>query len=76
MTYYRIWEANLATLCTKRGQEPFKYQFIFRHELTDFITVGALCSDFKLWYNHQRKHSAIGYSTPWATLVTQTKANL
>jgi transposase InsO family protein len=60
----------------ERLNRTFKYQFIFRHELTDFITVDALCSDFKLWYNHQRKHSAIGYSTPWATLVTQTKANL
>ena len=60
----------------ERLNRTFKYQFIFRHELTDFTAVEVLCSEFKHWYNHQRKHSAIGYSTPWATLVTQTKANL
>lgn len=60
----------------ERLNRTFKYQFIFRHELTDFITVEALCSDFKLWYNHNRKHSAIGYSTPWSLLVSQTKAIL
>jgi transposase InsO family protein len=57
----------------ERLNRTFKYQFMFRHELTDFLTVEALCSDFKLWYNHHRKHSAIGYATPWALLVSQTK---
>lgn len=60
----------------ERLNRTFKYQFMFRHELTDFIPVEALCSDFKHWYNHQRKHSAISYSTPWATLVDQSRANL
>jgi transposase InsO family protein len=60
----------------ERLNRTFKYPFMFRHELTDFITVEALCSDFKLWYNHQRKHSAIGYATPWATLLNQAEAIL
>jgi putative transposase len=60
----------------ERLNRTFKYQFMFRHELSDFLTVEALCSDFKHWYNHQRKHSAIGYSTPWASLVNQVKPHL
>lgn len=60
----------------ERLNRTFKYQFMFRHELSDFFTVEALCSEFKHWYNTQRKHSAIGYSTPWAYLVKQVKSHL
>lgn len=53
----------------ERLNRTFKYQFIFRHELTDFSHLQQLCQTFKSWYNQERKHSALGYATPWATLT-------
>lgn len=55
----------------ERLNRTFKYQFIFRHELTDFSHLQQLCQSFKSWYNQERKHSALGYATPWATLTAQ-----
>lgn len=55
----------------ERLNRTFKYQFVFRHELSDFSTLQALCQQFKIWYNEQRKHSALGYATPWEALKVQ-----
>lgn len=55
----------------ERLNRTFKYQFAFRHELTDFASLQQLCQQFKSWYNTERKHSALGYATPWATLTAQ-----
>jgi putative transposase len=55
----------------ERLNRTFKYQFIFRHELTDFVHLQSLCQQFKSWYNEQRKHSALRYATPWEALKVQ-----
>lgn len=55
----------------ERLNRTFKYQFIFRHDLSDFAHLQKLCQQFKSWYNAERKHSALGYATPWATLTAQ-----
>jgi putative transposase len=55
----------------ERLNRTFKYQFIFRHELTDFAHLQSLCQQFKSWYNEQRMHSALGYATPWEALKAQ-----
>jgi putative transposase len=55
----------------ERLNRTFKYQFIFRHELSDFAHLQSLCQQFKSWYNEQRKHSALRYATPWEALKVQ-----
>jgi putative transposase len=55
----------------ERLNRTFKYQFIFRHELVTFADLQTLCIQFKVWYNENRKHSALRYAIPWATLTVQ-----
>ncbi|OWL95480.1 integrase [Deinococcus indicus] len=36
--------------------------------------VRAAMPDFRRWYNHERRHSALGYATPWSTLTSSANA--
>ena len=36
--------------------------------------VRTAMPDFHRWYNHERRHSARGYATPWFTLTSSANA--
>ncbi|UQN08359.1 integrase core domain-containing protein [Deinococcus sp. QL22] len=58
----------------ERLNRTYKYQFAFRHDWQSMAEVRAAMPDFHRWYNHQRRHSALGYTTPWSTLTSSAKA--
>ncbi len=44
---------------------PFKYDFVFRHEVTTSFELKALVPRFRDWSNQARLHRSLGYQTPW-----------
>uniref|UniRef100_UPI0012FA7E44 integrase core domain-containing protein n=1 Tax=Deinococcus aquatilis TaxID=519440 RepID=UPI0012FA7E44 len=58
----------------ERLNRTYKYQFAFRHDWQTMAEVRTAMPDFHRWYNHQRRHSALGYATPWSTLTSSAKA--
>lgn len=73
MTYYRIHEVIFTELCTKSGQEPLKWDFVFWRESETLSDLAQLDADFQDWYNQERIHSSIGYSTPWQKLSADAR---
>lgn len=57
----------------ERMHRTFKYDYLFRHEISHDHELKAVCQGFMVWYNQQRPHSAIGYVTP-ASLLLKTVA--
>jgi transposase InsO family protein len=53
----------------ERLNRTYKYAFAFRHDWKSLAEVQTALPDFHCWYNRQRRHSALGYGTPWATLT-------
>jgi putative transposase len=49
----------------ERLNRTFKYDFVFRHEVTTSLELKALAPRFQDWYNQERLHSSLGYQTPW-----------
>jgi len=48
----------------ERLNRTYKYQFAFRHDWQFMAEVRTAMPDFYRWYNHERRHSALGYATP------------
>ncbi|WP_229776743.1 transposase [Deinococcus ruber] len=38
------------------------------------VDVRAAMPDVHRWYNHERRHSALGDATPWVTLISPANA--
>jgi putative transposase len=53
----------------ERLNRTYKYAFAFRHDWNSLAEVQTALPDFHRWYNRQRRHSALIYATPWATLT-------
>jgi len=53
----------------ERLNRTYKYTFVFRHDWKSLAEVQAALPDFHRWYNRERRHSALNYITPWATLT-------
>ena len=53
----------------ERLNRTYKYSFAFRHDWHSLAEVQAALPEFHRWYNQQRRHSALNYITPWATLT-------
>lgn len=58
----------------ERLNRTYKYQFAFRQDWQSMTDVQAAMPDFHRWYNHERRHSALGYATPWSTLTVSANA--
>jgi transposase InsO family protein len=58
----------------ERLNRTFKYQFAFRQDWHSMADVRAAMPDFHRWYNYERRHSALGYATPWSTLTSSANA--
>ena len=54
----------------ERLNRTYKYQFAFRHDWQSLPELRSALPTFMHWYNHQRRHSALSYNTPWHTLVS------
>lgn len=52
----------------ERLNRTFKESFLYREECGTFNQLRDLCCCFKDWYNQVRKHSSLGYKTPWQAL--------
>ena len=53
----------------ERLNRTYKYSYAFRHDWNSLAEVQTTLADFHRWYNQTRRHSALGYRTPWDTLV-------
>ena len=53
----------------ERLNRTYKYSYAFRHDWNSLAEVQTALPDFRRWYNRQRRHSALDYHTPWATLI-------
>lgn len=60
----------------ERLNRTYKYQFAFRHDWQSMTDVRVDMPRFLQWYNQERKHSALGYDTPWATLTSTAHARI
>ncbi len=53
----------------ERLNRTYKYAFAFRHDWKSLAEVQTALPDFHHWYNRERRHSALSYTAPWATLT-------
>jgi putative transposase len=53
----------------ERLNRTYKYAFAFRHDWKSLAEVQTALPDFHRWYNRERRHSALNYCTPLATLT-------
>jgi putative transposase len=53
----------------ERLNRTFKYGFLFREECRTLDELCDICRRFEHWYNRERKHSSIGFRTPWQALL-------
>ncbi len=53
----------------ERLNRTYKYSYAFRHDWKSLAEVQTALPDFHRWYNRERRHSALSYTTPWATLT-------
>ena len=53
----------------ERLNRTFKYEFCFRHNPETFSQLHEVTLAFKRWYNTVRKHTSIGFKTPWSVLT-------
>ena len=52
----------------ERLNRTFKHEFCFRHHPQTFSQLYEITQAFKHWYNTIRKHTSIGFKTPWSVL--------
>lgn len=57
----------------ERLNRTFKYSFLFREECRNFAQLRDICRRFECWYNFARKHSSIGFKTPWQALLGEVE---
>lgn len=57
----------------ERLNRTFKYSFLFREECRNFAQLRDICRRFERWYNFERKHSSIGFKTPWQALLGEVE---
>ena len=50
------------------------YSFAFCLDWQSMVDVRAAIPDFHRWYDHERRHSALGYATPWSALTSSANA--
>lgn len=60
----------------ERLNRTYKYAFAFRHDWKSLAQVQTALPDFHRWYNRERRHSALNYGTPWATLTGEANPRL
>lgn len=60
----------------ERLNRTYKYAFAFRHDWKSLAEVQTALPDFHHWYNQARRHSALNYCTPWATLTAAANPRL
>ena len=53
----------------ERLNRTFKHEFCFRRNPETFSQLYEVTQAFKRWYNHIRKHTSIGFKTPWSGLT-------
>ena len=53
----------------ERMHRTFKYDYLFRHEVSTDHELRVVCEGYMQWYNTERPHSALGYRTPASLLV-------
>jgi putative transposase len=53
----------------ERLNRTYKYSYAFRHDWRSLAEVQTALPAFYRWYNCERRHSALNYCTPWATLT-------
>ena len=58
----------------ERLNRTYKYSFAFRQDWQSMADVRAAMPDFHRRYNHERRHSALSYATPWSTLTVSANA--
>jgi putative transposase len=58
----------------ERLNRTFKYEFVFRHEVTTSTELQALAPRFQDWYNQERLHSSLGYQVPWRRFLADVAA--
>ncbi|UFA51723.1 integrase core domain-containing protein [Deinococcus radiophilus] len=59
----------------ERLNRTFKYDGVFREELTNIAQLRAFSTKFKNWYNSERRHSSLGYTYPWVKLLAATESS-
>lgn len=57
----------------ERVNRTLKYEWIFREEVRSLAELRVQCAEFQDWYNHRRRHSALGYAYPWDKLMASAK---
>ena len=60
----------------ERLNRTYKYSFAFRQDWNSLVEVQTALPDFHRWYNRDRRHSALNYDTPWATLTEAANPRL
>ena len=60
----------------ERLNRTWKHSWLFRHEYRTSLDVQALAERFRAWYNRERRHSTLGYATPWSVLAKAAKIHL
>jgi putative transposase len=55
----------------ERLHRTFKYEFVFRHEVTTSGQLRELVPQFQHWYNRERLHSSLDYQVPWQRLLAE-----
>jgi putative transposase len=58
----------------ERLNRTFKYECVFRHEVTTAAELQELVPRLRVWYNRERLHSSLGYQTPWQRFVAGGEA--
>ena len=53
----------------ERLNRTFKHEFCFRRNPETFSQLYEVTQGFKRWYNNVRKHTSIGFKTPWSVLT-------
>lgn len=53
----------------ERLNRTFKHEFCFRRNPETFSQLHEVTQAFKRWYNQIRKHTSIGFKTPWSVLT-------
>jgi len=53
----------------ERLNRTFKYDYLFRLEITSFQDLKDSLQGFRSWYNNIRLHSSLKYQTPWSVLL-------
>ena len=57
----------------ERLNRTLKYEMVFRHDPQNLVELKALLQKFQLWYNTERLHAALGYSTPMQVVEQEGK---